>query len=104
MQGIFFNCVGWPTDNAIQTRKNKNAVRLEAAMFGNRSGMYTPEELLLLRRVFENALATVPVMMRTSENQMRIARNILECAATGERDPAELRIVALVDLRVSAAA
>ena len=72
-------------------------------MFGNRSGIYSPEELLLFRRIFENALATLPVMMRTSENHMRIARNILECAATGERDPAELRIVALVDLRFSAA-
>jgi len=72
-------------------------------MFGNRSGIYSPEELLLFRRIFENAIATLPAMMRSSENQMRIARNILECAATGERDPAELRIVALIDLQVSAA-
>ena len=42
-------------------------------------------------------------MMRGSENEMRIARNILECAATGERGPVEMRIVALVDLQVSAA-
>jgi hypothetical protein len=41
--------------------------------------------------------------MRGSENQMRIARNILEWAATGERDPVKLRIVAMVDLQVSAA-
>jgi hypothetical protein len=72
-------------------------------MIGNRSGVYSPEELLLFRRIFEHALATLPVVMRGSENRMRIARNILECAATGERDPAELRIIALVDLRVSAA-
>jgi hypothetical protein len=42
-------------------------------------------------------------LMRGSENQMRIARNILEWAATGERDPVKLRIVAMVDLQVSAA-
>ena len=72
-------------------------------MIGNRSGVYSPEELLLFRRIFEHAVATLPAMMRGSENQMRIARNILECAATGERDPGELRIVALVDLQVRAA-
>jgi hypothetical protein len=30
---------------------------------------------------------------------MGIARSILECAATGERDPVELLLVALVDFR-----
>jgi hypothetical protein len=78
-------------------------MRWEAAMLGNSSGIYAPEELLLLRRIFENALATLPAGMRTSENGLRIARNILQCAATGERDPAELRIAALIDLQATAA-
>jgi hypothetical protein len=72
-------------------------------MLENRSGIYAPEELLLFRRIFENAVGSLPAVMRTSENRSRIARNILECAATGERDPVELRLAARFDLRVSAA-
>ena len=72
-------------------------------MFGNSAGIYAPEELLLFRRIFENAFGSLPAAMRTSENRSRIARSILECAATGERDPVELRIAALMELQVSAA-
>jgi hypothetical protein len=57
---------------------------------GERS--YAPEELMLFRRIFENALAPLPVAMRTDRNRSRLARNLLACAATGERDPVELRI------------
>jgi hypothetical protein len=32
-----------------------------------------------------------------------MAQNLLACAATGERDPVELRIAALADLRAAAA-
>jgi hypothetical protein len=72
-------------------------------VFGNGVGIYAPEELLLFRRIFENAFGSLPAAMRTSENRSRIARNILECAATGERDPVELRIAALIELQASAA-
>ena len=72
-------------------------------MLGDRSGIFAPEELLLFRRIFENAVGSLPAVMRTSENRSRIARNILECAATGERDPVELRLAAVFDLRVAAA-
>jgi hypothetical protein len=41
--------------------------------------------------------------MRTSENRSRRTRNLLDCAATGERDPAELRIAALAALQAAAA-
>jgi hypothetical protein len=76
---------------------------LEAVVFGKSAGIYTPEEWLLLRRIFENAFGSLPAAMRTSENRSRIARNILECAATGERDPVELRVAALIELQVAAA-
>jgi hypothetical protein len=42
--------------------------------------------------------------MRTSQNRAAIARNILAYAATGERDPIELRLAALIDLKVTVAA
>jgi hypothetical protein len=76
---------------------------LEVDVLGHRDGIYAAEELLLLRRIFENALATLPAAMRTSDNRSSIARNLLECAATGERDPVELHIAALIDLQTAAA-
>jgi hypothetical protein len=72
-------------------------------MHVNRSGIYSTEELLLFRRVFEAALAGLPAVTRTAHARSVIARNILDCAATGERDPVELRIAALKDRHVSAA-
>jgi DNA-binding FadR family transcriptional regulator len=76
---------------------------LEVIVFGNSGRIYAPEELLLFRRIFENAFGSLPAAMRTSENRARIARAILDCAATGERDPVELRIAARIELQVSAA-
>jgi hypothetical protein len=66
--------------------------------------VYAPEELMLFRRVFERALASLPEAMRTDGCRSRMAQNLLACAATGERDAVELRIAALADLQVAAAA
>ena len=71
-------------------------------MTGGR-GVYSADELMLFRRIFENAVASLPAALRHSENRARIARNILDCAATGERDPVELRVAALTLRQASAA-
>jgi hypothetical protein len=84
-------------------RATVKRVALEADMHVNRSGVYSTEELLLFRRVFEGVLARLPAVMRTADARSAIARNILDCAATGERDPVELRIAALNDRHASAA-
>lgn len=73
-------------------------------MYEGRSWVYTPDELMLFRRVFERALASLPEAKRTAENRSRMAQNLLACAATGERDPVELRFAALADLQAAAAA
>jgi hypothetical protein len=65
--------------------------------------IYTPDELMLFRRVFEKALASLPGAMRTDGCRSRMTQNLLACAATGERDPVELRIAALADLQEAAA-
>ena len=65
--------------------------------------VYAPEELMLFRRVFERALASLPEAMRTDGCRSRMAQKLLACAATGERDPVELRIAALADLQAAAA-
>ena len=72
-------------------------------MYEARGQIYAPEELMLFRRVFERTLASLPVAMRTDGCRSRVAQNLLACAATGERDPVELRIAALAHLHAAAA-
>ena len=60
-------------------------------------GVLQPEELDLFRHIFDEAVSDLPAQMRTPSNKARIARQILDCAATGERDPIELRIAAAIN-------
>ena len=73
-------------------------------MLRERSVVYSPEELSLLGDIFDQAVASIPPAMRTRINRTQIARNILERAAVGERDPIELELAACVNLIVTAAA
>ena len=73
-------------------------------MLRNRSVVYYPEELSLLGHILDQAVKSLPTVMRTPCNQAEMARNILACAATGERDPIELELAALTNLKVTAAA
>ncbi|MEA2885717.1 MAG: hypothetical protein QOD11_77 [Bradyrhizobium sp.] len=72
-------------------------------VYGGVDRIYTREELMLFRRVFESAVASLPAQMRTDRNRSCMAYNLLACAATGERDPVELRVAALIDLQEAAA-
>jgi len=61
-------------------------------------GVFQPKELSLFRDIFdEAAVSDLVPQMRTPVNQARIAKQILDCAATGERDPTELRIAAALN-------
>jgi hypothetical protein len=60
-------------------------------------GVFRPEELSLLRDIFDEAVSDLPAQMRTPVNQARIAKQILDCAAVGERDPMELRAAAALN-------
>ncbi|TMK45250.1 MAG: hypothetical protein E6G70_18105 [Alphaproteobacteria bacterium] len=73
-------------------------------MLRERSVVYYPEELSLLGHVLDQVIKSLPAAMRTPYNRTEIARNILACAATGERDPIELELAATIDLKVSTAA
>src|SRR6478672_4464416 len=66
-----------------------------AQMSPDRSGVYYPEELSLLGHVLNQAVESLPTVMRTPGNRAEIARSILAGAATGERDPIELARAAL---------
>jgi hypothetical protein len=74
------------------------------SMFGDRNEVYYPEELALLGSVLDQVVQSLPVNLQTAYNRAALAQNILACAATGERDPDELRRAALMVPRVSAAA
>ena len=60
-------------------------------------GVFQPEELSLFRDIFDQAVSDLPAQMRTPVNQARIAKQILDCAAAGERDPMELRVAAALN-------
>jgi hypothetical protein len=63
----------------------------------NESAVYQPEELRLLGDVLDEVVQSLPPNLRTSANRVAIARNILACALTGERDPDALKRAALMD-------
>jgi hypothetical protein len=70
-------------------------------MFGKHTA-YSSEELIFLRSVLsvlDEAVGRLPACMRTSSSRSAIARRIMDCAATGERDRMELRIAGLVEFR-----
>ena len=73
-------------------------------MLADQSAVYYPEELALLGKVLDQVVQSLPPNLRTPYNRSAIARNILSCAHTGERDPAALRRAALMDSTVAAAA
>lgn len=61
---------------------------------------YSPEELARFKTVFEAAIGSLSPRMLTISNRLQVAQNVLACAATGERDPIELRLAALVNVRL----
>ena len=73
-------------------------------MLSNEGAVFYPEELSLLGNVFDQVVQSLPPGLRTPYNRTEIARNILACAVTGERDPDVLRRAALMDSTVAAAA
>ena len=70
----------------------------------NEGAVYCPEELALLGRIFDGALESLSANMQTASSRAKIARNILACAAGGERDSVKLRLAALGQLQIAVAA
>jgi hypothetical protein len=73
-------------------------------MSSDESAVYYPEELSLLGEILDHVVQSLPPNLRTPYNRTALARNILACASTGERDPDELRRAALMNSKVSVAA
>jgi hypothetical protein len=58
--------------------------------------VFQPELIQLMRSVLDEAALAIPEPKRTSAMKAEIASNILACAAKGERDPAALKMAALL--------
>jgi hypothetical protein len=57
---------------------------------------FQPELIELMKTVLDDATAMLPEPKRTSAIKAEIASHILACAARGERDPAALKMAALL--------
>jgi hypothetical protein len=58
--------------------------------------VFQPDLIRLMRSVLDEATLAIPEPKRTSAMKAEIASNILACAAKGERDPAALKMAALL--------
>jgi hypothetical protein len=57
---------------------------------------FQPELIKSMKAVLDDAAATLPRSKRTSTMMAEMASRILACAAKGERDPATMKIAALL--------
>jgi hypothetical protein len=73
-------------------------------VLSKQGAVYDPEELSLLGKVLDQVMQSLPPNLRTPDNRAAVARNILDCASTGERDPDVLGRAALMDSTVTKAA
>jgi hypothetical protein len=69
--------------------------REETAM-GAIGAVFQPELINLMKAVLDETAATLPESKRTSTMMAEMASQILACAARGERNPATLKIAALL--------
>ena len=76
----------------------------EGAMHVLSGAVYEPEELSLLGKVFDEMMQSLPPVLLTPRNRVTIARSLLACCLTGERDPDVLGRTALINSRLIAAA
>ena len=60
---------------------------------------FEPEIIEIMSAAFEEACRTLALAQETDPLRERLARKIIECAQTGERDRARLRDCALKALR-----
>jgi hypothetical protein len=59
---------------------------------------FGPEEISVITLAFEGALRTLQLADRADPLTELVAKKIIECAQTGERDPIRLRDCALESL------
>jgi hypothetical protein len=58
---------------------------------------YSFEDSIFLRSVLDEAIGLLPAGQRTRAARSKIARQMMQCAATGERSRVELRMAGLAE-------
>lgn len=66
-------------------------------MLRERSAVYDPEELVLLGKIFDQAVAALPATMQTPVNRTEIAKIILKRAAAGDELEALMKLMVAFD-------
>ena len=61
---------------------------------------FPPETIALMQRALQNAIATLPEPVHSSHVRA-LAETILRTAKEGERDPASLQTMALLELQIA---
>jgi hypothetical protein len=69
----------------------------EMMMQSAKGHVYQPEDIAMMKTVLDEAATILPVTKRTSAMKAKLAARILASAASGERDPIQLRIAALLE-------
>lgn len=62
---------------------------------------FDPETIQLMRGVLDDAWASLPPNEQVKSSKTHLAERILKCASHGERDPARLRVYALMEVVTS---
>jgi hypothetical protein len=101
--GLFFALTGTKGSTNLNRQRDDDQGET-TSMSSDESAVYYPEELSLLGEILDHVVQSLPPNLRTPYNRTALARNILACASTGERDPDELRRAALMNSKVSVAA
>ena len=83
------------TDFPLVPTINRGVLSEETTM-GAIGAAFQPELISMMKAVLDDAAATLPEWKRTSTTMAEMASQILGCAARGERDPAALKIAALM--------
>ncbi|WOH63840.1 hypothetical protein [Bradyrhizobium sp. BWA-3-5] len=77
------------------------AMKTRSRMLQQYSGVYDPEDLLMLGKIFDKACAALPASMRTRENRTEIAKLVLARAEASQTELASL--ASLIDAIAAAA-
>ena len=84
------------TDSNCCLTINRGGVASEETAMDGTGAVFQPELIKLMKAVLDEAVATLPESRRTSTMMAEMASQILACAAKGERNPATLKIAALL--------
>jgi hypothetical protein len=81
----------------IIIEEGRGVAREKTAM-GKIGAVFEPELIELMKSALDGAATILPKVMQTSAMKVRRASRILAAPATGERDPIQLRIAALLEV------